>query len=39
MGAGPEFEYTKEELTLLAGMLINDDSDPINKLNELRKNG
>lgn len=33
MEEGPEFEYTKEELHLLAEILINNERDPIKKLN------
>lgn len=32
MDAGPEFEYTKEELELIAEMLIRDEMDPIAKI-------
>lgn len=33
MDAGPEFEYTEEELRLLAEMLINEEKDPIKQMN------
>jgi hypothetical protein len=36
MDAGPEFEYSEEELKLLAEMLINEEEDPIKKINEFK---
>jgi len=36
MAAGPEFEYTEEELKLLAEMLINDEEDPIKRIDEAK---
>lgn len=36
MDAGPEFEYTEQELRLLAEMLINEEKDPIKKINEMK---
>lgn len=35
MGAGPEFEYTKEELNLLAELLINEEKNPIKQIDDL----
>ncbi len=32
----PQFEYTEEELRLLADMLINDETDPIKKINAMK---
>jgi hypothetical protein len=37
MDAGPEFEYTEQELKLLAEMLINEEENPIKKINEKSK--
>ena len=34
MGAGPEFEYTEQELNLLAELLIKEEKDPIKQVNE-----
>lgn len=36
MDAGPEFEYTEEELRLLAEMLINEEKDPIKRINDMK---
>lgn len=36
MDAGPEFEYTEQELRLLAEMLINEEKDPIRKIDEMK---
>lgn len=36
MDAGPEFEYTEKELKILAELLINEDPNPIKKLDDLR---
>ncbi len=36
MDAGPEFIYTERELRLLADMLINEEKDPIKKIDELK---
>lgn len=36
MDAGPEFQYSEEELRLLADMLVNEESDPIKKMSELK---
>jgi hypothetical protein len=38
MDAGPEFEYTEQELRLLAEMLINEEKDPIKKINDMNSN-
>ena len=32
----PQFEYTDQELRLLAEMLINDEKDPIKQINEMK---
>lgn len=34
MDAGPEFAYSEQELILLASLLINEEEDPIKKINE-----
>ena len=39
MNAGPEFEYTENELNMLADMLINNEEDAINKLRKLKRLG
>ncbi len=36
MDAGPEFEYTEQELRLLAEMLINEEKDPIKQINDMK---
>ena len=36
MDAGPEFEYTEQELRLLAEMLINEENDPIKQINDMK---
>jgi hypothetical protein len=36
MDAGPEFEYTEQELNLLAELLINEVEDPIKQINEMK---
>ena len=36
MDAGPEFEYTEQELRLLAEMLINEEEDPIKQINDMK---
>jgi hypothetical protein len=36
MGAGPEFEYTEQELRLLGEMLINNEKDPIKQINDIK---
>lgn len=36
MGAGPEFEYSPEELNLLAEMLINEEKDPIKQIDDIK---
>lgn len=36
MNAGPEFEYTEKELRLLIEMLINEEKDPIKKINDMK---
>lgn len=38
MDAGPEFEYSEEELVLLSKMLINEEKNPIEKINEHASN-
>jgi hypothetical protein len=38
MEAGPEFEYTEQELKLLAEMLIDNQEDPLKKINDLKLN-
>ncbi len=35
----PQFEYTEQELNLLAEMLINEEEDPIKKINEIKRDG
>lgn len=37
MDAGPEFEYTEQELRLLAELLIKEEEDPIKKINDLKQ--
>jgi hypothetical protein len=39
MAAGPEFEYTEEELKLLANLLINEEPDPIEKIDDIKFKG
>lgn len=39
MEHGHEFKNTKDELVLLSEMLINEENNPIMKLNELKKRG
>jgi hypothetical protein len=34
--AGPEFEYTEQELKLLVELLINEVEDPIKQINEMK---
>jgi hypothetical protein len=36
MEHGPEFEYTEQELKLLAELLINEVEDPIKQINDLK---
>jgi hypothetical protein len=36
MAAGPEFEYTEQELKLLAELLINEEKDPIKQIDDLK---
>lgn len=36
MEAGPEFEYTEQELRLLADLLMNEANDPIKQINETK---
>jgi hypothetical protein len=36
MNAGPEFEYTEQELKLLVELLINEEENPIKQIDELR---
>jgi hypothetical protein len=36
MENGPEFEYTEQELRLLAELLINEVEDPIKQINEIK---
>ena len=36
MDAGPEFEYTEQELRLLAELLINEAKDPINQVENMK---
>ena len=36
MEHGPEFEYTEQELVLLAEMLINNEKDPIKQINDMK---
>jgi len=36
MDAGPEFEYTEQELRLLAELLINEVEDPIKQINDMK---
>lgn len=36
MEAGPEFEYTEQELRLLAELLINEVEDPIKQINDMK---
>lgn len=36
MEHGPEFEYTENELRLLAELLINDATDPLKKIRDLK---
>lgn len=38
MGAGPEFEYTEQELRLLVQLLLKNDDNPIEKIEEKRRN-
>ena len=35
----PQFEYTEQELKLLAEKLINNEEDPIKQINEMKSNG
>ena len=39
MDAGPEFEYTEQELRLLSEKLINNEENPIKKINEMKLKG
>ncbi len=32
----PQFEYTEQELRLLAEMLMNEENDPIKKINDMK---
>lgn len=36
MDAGPEFEYTEQELSLLVELLINEVENPIKKINDMK---
>lgn len=36
MEHGPEFEYTEQELELIANMLINKENNPIKIINEMK---
>jgi hypothetical protein len=36
MAAGPEFEYTEQELSLLAELLINEEKDPIKQIDDMK---
>jgi hypothetical protein len=36
MAAGPEFEYTEQELRLLAELLINEEKDPIKQIDDIK---
>jgi hypothetical protein len=36
MDAGPEFEYTEQELRLLAELLINEEKDPIKQIDDIK---
>ena len=38
MDAGPEFEYTEQELRSLAELLINEEKDPIKIINDMKRN-
>ena len=35
----PQFEYTEQELKLLAEKLINNEEDPIKQINEMKSKG
>lgn len=37
MEHGPEFEYTEEELRLLAQKLIDGEDNPLNQINEMKR--
>ena len=37
MEEGPEFQYTMQELQLLADKLINNEKDPLKQINEMRQ--
>jgi hypothetical protein len=36
MDAGPEFVYSEKELELLAEKLINDETDPLKQINDIK---
>ena len=36
MEEGPEFEYTEQELRLLAELLVNNEKDPFKKIDDLK---
>lgn len=36
MTASPEFEYTEQELRLLAELLINEEKDPIKQIDDIK---
>jgi DNA-directed RNA polymerase specialized sigma54-like protein len=36
MDAGPEFEYSEQELRMLVDLLISDEQDPIKVINNLK---
>lgn len=36
MDAGPEFEYTEQELRLLAELLINEEEDPFKQIDDIK---
>lgn len=38
MGAGPEFEYTEEELRLLVKKLMNNEKEPFREIQEMKLN-